>query len=113
MIGRFMIRLWGGSCRADRYSGADNSQNYIVILMYSITTELHGPECYFSKFGSNTGQILRAIAKVPILNTASHLGLNFIHGCQVWAVQHLVQHEHMLLRGVLKAAFNIGAINSG
>jgi RHS repeat-associated protein len=107
-IGRFM--------QADPFIQApNNSQNYNR-YSYVLNNPMSytDPSGYFFKklWQATTGNILRAIAKVPILNTAINVGLNFIPGCQVWCSAAFSAATTYAVTGSLKAAFTSGAITA-
>ncbi|TMP82320.1 hypothetical protein CWB73_05375 [Pseudoalteromonas phenolica] len=56
------------------------------------------------------GTILRALAKVPVLNSAIQVGLNFIPGCQAWCTAMYNAAQTYAVTGDFGAALKTGAI---
>jgi RHS repeat-associated protein len=96
--------------QAPKNSQSYNRYSYVLNNPLSYTD----PSGYFFKklWQATTGKILRAIAKVPILNTAINVGLNFIPGCQVWCSAAFSAATTYAVTGSLKAAFTSGAITA-
>ncbi|MDC0601888.1 hypothetical protein OAP14_02535 [Aliiglaciecola sp.] len=116
MNGRIYDPNLGRFLQADPHIQAPkNSQNYNR-YSYVLNNPLSytDPSGYFFKklWQATTGNILRAIAKVPILNTAINVGLNFIPGCQVWCSAAFSAATTYAVTGSLKAAFTSGAITA-
>jgi hypothetical protein len=108
MNGRIYDPTLGRFLQADPHIQAtQNSQNY---NRYSYV--LNNPMSYTDPSGFFFKKLLRAIAKVPILNTAINVGLNFIPGCQVWCSAAFSTATTYAVTGSLKAAFTAGAISA-
>jgi len=116
MNGRIYDPTLGRFLQADQHIQApNNSQNYNR-YSYVLNNPLSytDPSGYFFKklWQATTGKLLRAIASVPILNTAINVGLNFIPGCQVWCSAAFSAATTYAVTGSLKAAFTSGAITA-
>jgi len=119
MNGRIYDPTLGRFLQADPFIQAPkNSQNY---NRYSYV--LNNPLSYtdpsgyfFKKFLktsmkiTGTSHLLRAIAKVPWLNSLIQVGLNFIPGCQVWCSAVYSAASTFAVTGSLNSALKAGAI---
>ncbi|ATC96931.1 RHS repeat-associated core domain-containing protein [Pseudoalteromonas tunicata] len=106
-LGRFLqadpfIQAPGNSQSYNRYS-------YVLNNPLSYTD----PSGYFLKklWQTTTGTVLRAIAKVPILNSIITVGLNFIPGCQGWCSAVYTAASTYAVTGNLTGALKAGAIS--
>jgi len=123
MNGRIYDPTLGRFLQADPFIQApSNSQSYNRYA-YVLNNPLSytDPSGYFFKklwksasklWQATTGSLLRAIASIPVLNTAINVGLNFIPGCQVWCSAAFSAATTYAVTGSLKAAFTSGAITA-
>jgi hypothetical protein len=108
MKGRIYDPTLGRFLQADPHIQApSNSQNY---NRYSYV--LNNPMSYTDPSGFFFKKLLRSIAKVPILNAAINVGLNFVPGCQIWCSAAFSAATTYAVTGSLKAAFTAGATSA-